>query len=302
MIPEPKKQIAVIDRGAAVLVGLSAGLAILKLIQLFIYFDPADGLLRSAFARFLLDGVLAVGIAGLLAAGVLLARTVLSAGELPIRPLPIGGIALGVTAVCFLGQAILDVIGGFQKSGAYFVNAAYSKEPAWSQQLDWSRLILAGLGFLSAIALGFAAWTVISRRRPSAFCFLPPVLWSGLLLVDLLMSYPRVISFQSDASKTVCAVLTLLFVMDVAEQFTDDGAPDNWLRYLLRIAAPGVIFVTTLPYVVVWIFGIRDASPRVPYLALLGLSLYGAVNFMQISASAVHCLRKKQKLAASRSK
>lgn len=250
----------------------SLGAAFLKLMLLALYFDPEAGALRSDLGASLLrwGGFLMF----LAAAGFALwtAFALNRSRKLRLTPSIGAGISVFAAGICCLAQSVANLLGGnFQQR---------------NNKPDYLAITSTVFCFLTAIFLIIIAYQMIGTgKRSSVLLFTVPILWSLILMVQLLMAYPSFVSLQADTERTVCAGMALWFLLDTARRFSSDFPANSPFRIFLLLMAPFVLLTGSLPYAVMWLLGVRDAREVMPYLALFGLSIIGFAHFIQIAVN-----------------
>lgn len=299
-MPRYQHEIRALERGTQ-----AAGIAVIwllacRLIQLIGYYDPRTGIWQSGLFCTILNVLTWLGAAIALWFCWRMAGAVRNAGELSMHPVPINGIGMLIAGGCFLVDGISGTVRGLTSEGYSRVVQGFMRpvEVGGVERLQpnylWIALVL--LTFGSGIVLLCSGIRILTRRGgSSALQFAVLVLWGCALLVHQLMTYPDAVAMQSDNRKTIIAALVLAYALDLAEQYTADGAPDTMLRLLLRLCFPVAALAGSLPYLAAGLFGIRDAAAT-PYLSLVGLGICAGISALQIAISAVSALSRRRRL------
>lgn len=264
----------------------SLGALFLKLMQLALYFDSESGLLRPDLGASLLQWGVYLTFAIAVGFSFWTALAIRESRKLELKPSIGAGISIFVAGICCLAQSVVNLLGGnFQQL---------------NKKLDILAIVSTAFCFLTAVFLIVIAYRVIGTgKKPSILFFIVPILWSLILIVQLLMSYPSSVSLQADAERTICAGLALWFLLDMSRRFSSEPPVNSPIRIFLLILAPVVLFSCSLPYAIMWLFGIRDAREAMPYLALFGISIIGFANFIQIAVNASYQMQHTRSKKAS---
>ncbi len=158
--------------------------------------------------------------------------------------------------------------------------------------------IISILTIISAVAYGIQGLEIISERRKQRFLLnMVPVVWSITVLMNVMLTYPTTVSMQSNISKIVCCGLLMMFLYYTARWAC--GYEQSFMSAVgvfFRISFSMLTLMFVFPYCIVYLFGIKDSVQNMPYLAMLGLSIYGFVVLLQYMALSIHKIERKNKL------
>lgn len=287
-----------LERGMVAAAVIAIGMILCKLVQLALCRDLEEGVLQGSPLRYVLDVLLLIGAAGILFFSCRMSRAVHSAGELSISPVAANGVGMLLAGLGFLVQGIIGLVDGVSSVGQARMIWGFTQVLDGQETINFLAIGMTLLSLLSAAILLIAGYRILFRRGLSpSMLFLLPTLWGVVLLLHLLTAFPYAVSMQTDGAKTLLAILSLAYTLDFAEQYSSEGAPDTMLRLLIRFVCPTLVFVGTLPYLLMSLFGIGDAVVSFPLFAVLGMSLYGVISVPQIALTARAKLAKRQRLA-----
>lgn len=281
---------SVIQYGLMVVLVLPVLLAAVKTFELLFYYDSATGMLGGGGGAAVFRWILGIGTAVTVAAGIWVSVEInRAAGSYRLgRPLVLG-IGLFVAGVFFLGQSVSDLL--------VVLSDHRLKIGGLQADISYLQVAVSAFGLVTGVVIiGLAYMLIATGRRPNALFSMVPAVWCVLFMLNLLYSYENLVSMQDNAVKTVCGVLALLFLYYFGRSFSglDDGI-EAGPGVFARVLFPGIGFLTTAPYCIAWLCGVRDRAGNMPYLALAGLSVLAAISLMQLCVGAILGLRRMEK-------
>lgn len=126
--------------------------------------------------------------------------------------------------------------------------------------------------------------------------YLIPVIWSALVLVNVIIAAPSVVSIQSNGTKAILSILVIAFLYFVSLWACGyEPRQKTFFSLFVRMAFPTVSMVMVIPYLISFLFGVRDNVMNVPFLSILGLSLYGVVVMLQFLSGCCFQLDKRKR-------
>lgn len=280
-----EKQEKVLDGGFTQVGLFSLLAAVLRLFQMIVFHDEqANMLMQNTFVT-VLNWLIFLCTAWVVVCGVRMGIAISVAGSRPNGPKrgrekipPVIGFGLLGLGVFFLIQAALD-LAAVLSTGFDFI--------AWAQFL---------FCLLSAVTFFRMGYQVSAHGRAAGGLLeIAPLVWALLTVVRLLISYASVISYQSDAERTIVSLLAVSFLAAMSRWL--GGERDAYKPTYMMAAAlfPGVALGAALPYAALFPFGIRDAVPSTPYFAQLGLALFGLFMLLYLSVNAVIRLEQRRR-------
>lgn len=261
----------------------------LKTVQVYTFHEEDTGLLSNEFASRV------VGIVSWAAAAYIAVRAWLLAlaadkakYHFRIALTPPVGFSMLLAGIFFLAQSILDLTGFLKQL------QEHPEIPYYESALGPIAPLVCLISFISAICFFMMGYSVaVHRRKPSAWLCILPIVWNVLCTVQMLYTYPLVVSIQSNASKTVTSVLSMLLLYVLLMQIC--GGDKRLFILFGGAALPGLILSESLPYALLGLLGIRDESSNMPTLSMIGLALCGFVLLFQVVRSAMIGLNRQRR-------
>ncbi|MEG0693458.1 MAG: hypothetical protein RR444_10310 [Oscillospiraceae bacterium] len=253
----------------------------IKIVQLSMFHNDRTGLLNQSPLSSFLGVVAVVCMLYVIVEYILLTLKVKRlAGYVNLTTQPLIGLSLVMVAVCFFFQGIMDILTSLTTGTSTALSS-----------------IINILTIVSAVDYAVQGLEIVWEKRKRHFILnMVPVVWSIAVLMNVMLTYPTTVSMQSNASKVLCCALLVMFMYYTARWAC--GYEHQFMSAIgvfFRISFFSLTVMFVLPYCIVYLFGIKDSSQNMPYLALLGLSLYGFVVLLQYMALSLTKIAKKLK-------
>ncbi|MFZ2538700.1 MAG: hypothetical protein WAX04_07345 [Oscillospiraceae bacterium] len=254
----------------------------MKVLQLVMFHNSKTGLLNLSFLSNLFGMMVVVCMLYVTVEYVLLTIKVKKiAGYVNLVTQPLIGLSLVMVGVCFLFQGIMGILTSLTTGTSTALSS-----------------IISILTIISAVAYGIQGLEIISEKRKRHFLLnMVPVVWSIAVLMNVMLTYPTTVSVQSNISKVICCGLLVMFLYYTARWAC--GYEQSFMSAVgvfFRISFSALTLMFVLPYCLVYLFGIKDSVQNMPYLALLGLSIYGFIVLLQYMALSLHKIEMRNKL------
>lgn len=252
----------------------------LKVVQLLAFSNSATGLLDVSLMSTVIGVAVFICMAYVAYEYIMLTLKVKRlAGYVNITTQPIIGLSLVMVGVCFLFQGISDILTGLtSKSSTFLVS------------------IINILTIVSAVDYGIQGFEIIGQKRKTHFILnMVPVLWSIAVLMNVIITGPTVVSFQSNTAKVICCSIVALFMYYTARWAC--GYEKNFMSHVgvfFRISFSCLTFIFVLPYCLAYLFGVKDSMYNMPYIAMLGLAIYGLLVLLQYMALSLSKIQHRQ--------
>lgn len=231
-------------------------------LKIMLLHDPEKGLLKSNGRTLALNIAVSVGVLIILVLSAVITAKI-------YKPLSEKGadktVALGVcmiaAAFCFIIQGSMDII---------------STLTAWRIEIiSLLTSVLALFAGISFAVRGFGAIQLSEKKHFLLYLF--PVLWATVSLLNLILTYPMFVSYQSLTEKLASAVFSLLLLYYVSKkELGYNSKKSNITGLFFILSAASVLAVAALPFGLASLCGVRDLTDNTPSLAYFGLTLYGA--------------------------
>lgn len=148
---------------------------------------------------------------------------------------------------------------------------------------------------LSALSFYVLAMEYVRQdEKKHLFLYLIPVIWSTLVLINIITSVPNVLSYQTTYEKSILLTFSVLFLYYISYWACGyEKRKKTIFSVFFRISFSIVTSMFIIPYLITFIFKIKDSIVNVPYLALFGLLLYGFIVMIQFLAGISDNINKK---------
>lgn len=267
------KQEKALDSGFTQVGLFSLLVSVLKLFQMIVFHEEKTNMLMQNGIVTALNWTIALVVVLMLYCAVKTGLALSAAGppassreKLP----PVIGFGLLGVGVFFLVQAALDLAAVLSRGFDF---------------LPWAQTVFC---LLSAVAFFRMGYQVSSHGAVSGNPLdFAPLVWGLLTVVRLLISYASTVSYQSDMVRTMIALLGICFITAVIKWLSGDPAVYQPVSMVICAAYPGLSLAASLPYVLLFPFGVRDAIATTPYFAQLGLALFGFFTLLCLAVNAV---------------
>lgn len=254
---------------------------VIKIVQISVYHDKVTGLIKTTPMSIFLQTIVVLCVLYIVFECLRVTFKVKKiVANVKVNTKPIIGLTTIMVGICFLFQGIMDTLTGFTTKN---VKAMF--------------LIVGVLGIATAIDFFIQGFSMVSGNFKSNFTLnIIPVLWGIAVLMNVLITYPVVVSIQPNISKVLCSCLLLLFLYFICKWNCGYEEKTNFLvSVFIKLSYFSLSIIFILPYCIVYLFGVRDDIINVPYIALLGLALYGFIILMQYMAVVLNKVQKRIK-------
>ena len=254
---------------------------VIKVLQLSIYHNAETGLLdHSAMSTAL--GVITVLCMVYVAIEYvfLTIRVKRLAGYVKLTTQPLIGLTLVLVAICFFFQGIMGILTELtSKTGTALTG------------------VINLLTIISAVDYGIQGVEIVLGKKKSHFWLhMIPVIWSVAVLMNVVVTCPLTVSMQSTISKVVCCGLLVMFMYYTARWACGyENRSSSWTGFFFRVSFCSLGTIWVFPYCLVYLFGVKDDTQNMPYLAILGLTLYGFVVLLQYMVLMIHKVERQKK-------
>lgn len=274
----------------------------LRAIQLILLYDKSTGLIKLGTTAIALEmGVISC---------VVITIVIMIMVAIQIAPLTkyyelgtptLAGYVLFVTTLLFLLQ------GMFGAADHYFFMQDYLFE---IKNMDYDNMEKMRLLMPHYLALATDVFCILSAfsfyvlameyvredEKKHLALYLVPVVWSTLVMISAIISVGSVVSIQSSWEKVVVTGFVMLFLYYTSYWACGyERRPKTTLAVFMRIVFPITSVIMVVPYLIAKLFRVKDVFVDIPYLAYLGLALYGVVVMIQFLGGASFILEKKGK-------
>lgn len=255
---------------------------ILKTLQLIFFHNDITGLLNQSFLSSLLG--VAVVVCMLYVVGEYILLTLKMKREIgyvnPTSTQPLIGLALVLVGICFLFQGIVDILSSLTTSSGTMLTT-----------------IIGILTIVSAVDYAIQGLEIIWDKPKRHFVLhMVPVVWSIAVLMNVMVTYPLIVSMQSNVAKVLCSALLVMFMYYTARWACGyENHVMSTVGVFFRTAFPCLMLMFIFPYCIAFLFGVKDGGQNMPYLAMLGLSIYGFITLFQYLVLSISKLQKRHK-------
>lgn len=274
------------------------------------FYDEAAHLIeKTPLSGFLGGAALLLAIYIVIEIFLLTAYASQAAGSVSLQKNTAVGFTLLVAAVCFLFQAVFDLVRVISTAARQLEEASAmlsageeleSRFAVMLLQKNGILLIVCVLCFISAVSLGLDGMGMISGSFSAPFLIrLALPLWGGVTLLYTMTTYPGIVSMQSDISKIACCIFALLFLLYSSQRLCSPGViPQSGIGNFFCLVYFPLMCIIALPYGALYLLSIRDSVQNMPYLAFCGLLLFGAITMLQYMVQTLVQIEKKRKKRA----
>lgn len=284
-----------------VVVAVLAGVC-LTVIQVVTQYDAEKRMLSQGFFTSLVNVI--VVLVTIYVAGeffVITQKLKVFSAELKLNSVPIVGISMILSAVCFFVQSISDVNAVIEKGNMLLKAAVAVEKDAGIATFFGDRNALAAVGallcILSAVSFLVDGVSMIKKSRPSPFWLrLVPPAWAGITLLNVMMSYPSVVSAQGDVSKVFSCILTVLFLLYSSSVLCGVKVGKKYFSSLfIRLSYPALMFLTVFPYGLSMLFFTKHETVNIPHFAYAGLIVFSAMSTIQLVLMSMYEMKKRSR-------
>ena len=283
-----KGRLSVIRYGMLAVLVLPLVLAAVKTVQLLLFFDAETGMLSSGKGANFLQWILWIGGGIVLAVGSWMTFELRRAkGYYLPAPTLEEGVGLFAAGICFFGQAVSDLL--------LIMEDRRLKIGGANGDISWLQVVVSAAGLLLAAALIVMAYRMIATgKRPPALVGALPAVWCMLFMLSLMYTFENVVSVQENTVKTLTGVLAMMCSYYLGRSCSGiDGREESIGGVWFRLVFPGIGFAASMPYCVAYLMQVRERAGNVPYLAVMGLSLWAGVSAVQLCRRAAAGLRRQ---------
>ena len=254
----------------------------LKTFQIIHFYDAKTGLLNETIFKNVLTVLVYIIIGYVVVEYVLLVRWIRdNIGYVESKSTQIGGLVLIIVGFCFMIQGIMGLL-----------------PHLFASVIDLRSVLTDIFCLLSAVTYFIKGMSIVlGNKKQYMGINIVPVIWSMLVLLDVMLTYPIIISVQTGFSKALTAAfLTLFMYYDFRCNCGYEKEFKSWASVFVRISFGFIMGAWNLPYCIAYLFKVRDDTINMPYIALLGLLLYGFIILMQYMSQAVIKVEKRDSL------
>lgn len=249
-----------------IMAAVSILFCIVNFVKVMLQNDEATGLLKNSGLTTAFNWALFVGILIILAIGALITRKIYKPLiEKNTKKTMLLGISMIVAAFCFIIQGSMDII---------------STLSAW--RIEVISLLTSVMSLLAGVAFALRGFEMIQLAPKSHFAlYIFPVAWATISLLNLILTYPMYVSYQSLTEKLLSAVFSLLLLFCISKKELGYNSEKNhFFGMFMIVVASGILIASDLPFGLASVLGVRDITNNTPHLAYFGLAVYGFVAML----------------------
>lgn len=219
-------------------------------------------------------------------------------GEVITRPVTLVGALMLFASACFLIQFFFDFIEVYQKS-LLLLKAAGEESNFFTIFGDKNVISIVGalLCLLCVIYFLVDGLSILWQKKSCPFWLrLVPPIWAGMVLLDVMMSYPAIVSAHSDFLKVFCCIITVLFLYHTCADFCEvREKKKRSMSMFIRLSYPVLLLISSGAYGFAAMWFTKGETKNVPYIAFFGIGVFSILLAVQLLMRAFYQMGKKER-------
>lgn len=271
-----------------------------KTTQIIVFFNRNTGLINNTVISNIFNFIVLICFLFIVARLFLLSIKILPTTEhFNIGTPRFVGYILFFTTLLFVLQGVIDLSSHIMdyydiSTKIQYLNLSPDEKKLMLFPLIYS-IVIDVFCLLSALSFYVLAMEYVRQdEKKHLFLYLIPVIWSTLVLINIIISVPNVVSYQTTYEKSTLMTFAILFLYYISYWACGyESKKKTAFSVFFRVSFSIVTSMFVIPYLIAFIFRIKDSIVNIPYLALFGLLVYGFIVMLQFLAGSCSYINKK---------